>query len=195
MSDVRQQLVARVKGVHALRWTAVALTLGFAGFVTLFVGGYAVTDPGGWVGIGGTAAVTLAMLGLSALAWFRPGAAIAVLALAACAPMAFGLWSALDYGAARDWEDSHGPLSLVLVVVICAPAGVAGLFRPRAAGYLLGAVSVVPVLLEAVGAASHFYEPLLLGLLLAPFVAAGVLFVLSGRTTVVRPRAPASAGR
>jgi len=43
-----------------------------------------------------------------------------------------GVWLLVDYGAAHDREDSHGPLSLVIVVAICAPAGVAGLFRPRA---------------------------------------------------------------
>lgn len=57
----------------------------------------------------------------------------------------------------------------------------AGLFRPRAAGWLILTVSVVPLLLAAVGAASHFYEPLSLGLLLVPFVASGFLFLLSAR--------------
>lgn len=157
------------------------IALGFVGLVTLFVGGDAVTDPGGWVGIGGTAVLVLAMFGFSPLAFYRPGAALVVLAVAACAPVAFGVWSLVDYSAAHLWEDSHGPLSLVLVVAICAPASVAGLFRPRAAGYLILTVSVVPLLLAAVGAASHFYEPLSVGLLLAPLVASGVLFLLSGR--------------
>jgi hypothetical protein len=181
MNEFGQRLLARVEGVDALRWSALAVTFAFVGLVTLFVGGYAVTDPGGWAGIGGTAAFVLAMLGLSLLAFYRPGAALVVLAVAACAPLAFGLWSLVGYGAAHDWEDGHGPLSLVLVVAICAPASVAGLFRPLAAGYIILTVSVVPLLLAAVGAASHFYEPLLVGLLLAPLVASGVLFLLSGR--------------
>lgn len=181
MNELGQRLSTRVEGVDELRKSAVALTLGFAGLVTLFVGGSAVTDPGGWVGIGGTALWVLVVLGLSLLAAYRPGAGLVVLAVAACAPLAFGVWSLVDYGAAHGWEDSHGPLSLVLVVAICAPAGVAGLFRPREAGYFMLVVSVVPLLLEAVGAASHFYEPLSVGLLLAPLVASGVLFVLSGR--------------
>jgi hypothetical protein len=155
--------------------------VGFVALVTLFVGGDAVTDPGGWAGIGGTVVFVMAMLGLSLLALYRPGAALVVLAVAACAPVAFGVWSLVDYGAAHDWEDSHGPLSLVLVVAICGPAGVAGLFRPRAAGYFILTVSVVPLLLAAAGAASHFFEPLSVGLLLAPLVASGVLFLLSGR--------------
>lgn len=181
MNEFGQRLLARVEGVDALRWSALVVTLGYVGLVTLFVGGSAVTDPGGWAGIGGTAAVVLAMLGSSLLALYRPGPALVVLAVAACGPLAFGVWSLVDYGAAHDWEDSHGPLQLVLIVIICAPAGVAGLFHPRAAGYFILAVSVVPLLLAAVGAASHFYEPLLVGLLLAPLVAGGVLFLWSGR--------------
>ena len=84
--------------------------------MTLFVGGDAVSDPGGWTGIGGTAALVLAMLGLSLLALNRPGATLVVLVFAACAPLAFGVWSLVDYGAAHDWEYSHGPLQLVLVL-------------------------------------------------------------------------------
>jgi hypothetical protein len=188
MNEFGQRLLARVKGVDAVRWSALALTLGLVGLATLFVGGSAVTDPGGWVGIGGTAVVVSGLLGLCLLALYRPGAALLMLAVAACAPLAFGVWSLVDYGGAHDWEDSHGPLSLVLVAVTCAPAAVAGLFRPRAAGYLILTVSVVPLLLAAVGAASHFYEPLSVGLVLAPLVASGVMFLLSARQS--RPSAP-----
>jgi hypothetical protein len=181
MDELLRQLRARVEDVDALRWSALAVALGFVGLVTLFVGGDAVTDPGGWAGIGGTAAGVLVLLGSCALAWWRPGIALALLAVVACAPLAFGLWSLVDYGAAHDWEDSHGPLSLVLVLAVCAPAAVAGLFRPRAAGWLILAVTVVPLLLAAVGATSHFFEPLSLGVLVTPLVVSGALFLQSGR--------------
>jgi hypothetical protein len=154
--------------LDALRWSALGLTPGFVGLVTLFVAGETITDPGGWAGIGGSAVWGAAMLGLSLLAWYRPGGALAVLTVVACAPLAFGVWSLVDYGAAHAWEDSHGPISLVLVVAFCAPAGVAGVFRPRVAGSLILAVSVSPLVLSAVGTGSHFHEALSLGLLLAP---------------------------
>ncbi len=181
ISDLHQKMLARATGVDALRWSALGVTLGFVGLVTLFVAGDAMTDPGGWAGIGGSAAWVMSILGFSLLAWYRPGGALVVLAVAACAPLVFGLWSLVDYGAAHAWEDSHGPISLVLVVAICAPAGVAGLFRPRAAGCLILAVSVMPLVLSAVGATSHFYEPLSIGLLLLPLVAGGSLFLFAGR--------------
>ena len=181
MTNVGQRLKALLESVDGLRRSALAVTLGFVGVVTLFVGGAAVADPGGWTGIGGTAIVVLGLLGLSVLGLYRPGAALVVLAVAACAPLAFGVWSLVDYGAVHEWEDAHGPLSLVLVAALCAPAAIAGLSRPRAAGYFILTVSVAPLLLAAVGAASDFYEPLLGGLLLAPLIVSGVLFLMSGR--------------
>lgn len=191
MTAFRQTVKARVEGVSALRMSAFVVTLGFVGLVALFVGGDAVSDPGGWAGIGGTAAWVLAMVGMFLLALYRPGAAMVVLVVAACAPLAFGVWSLVDYGAAHSWEDDHGPLSLALVMTVCAPAGVAGLARPRAAGYLILTVSLLPLALAAVGAASQFLEPLSVGLLLAPLVAAGILFLLSARQSgQPQPSAP-----
>ena len=191
MSEPRREPTARHEDADALRWIAFAITLGFAGLIVLFVGGYAVTDPGGAAGIGGTAAVLAAVLGLSVLAWYRPGTALVLAGVAACGPLAFGVWSLLDYGAAHAWEDGHGPASLVLVVAVSAPAAVAGLVRPVAAGYLVLTVSIVPLVLAAVGATTHFYEPLSVGVVLSPLVVAGVLLVLSGRrrepSPTVRP--------
>lgn len=180
MSEVLQKLHDGATGVDAIRWSALAVTSGYVGLVTLFVGGYAVTDPGGWVGIGGTAAAVAIMCAMALLALVHPGRTLAVLVVAACAPLAFGLWSLTDYAAAYEWEDSHGPVSLVLVVAICGPAAVAGLHHPRAAAHLIIAVSVIPVLLASVGAGAHFYEPLSVGFLLMPLLVAAGLFLLAG---------------
>lgn len=181
MDELLRRLRTRVEDVDELRWSALAVALGFVGLVTLFVGGDAVTDPGGWTGIGGTAAGLLVLLGSCVLAWWRPGFALVLLTVLACAPLAFGLWSLVDYGAAHHWENDHGPVSLVFVLAVCAPAAVAGLFRPRAAGWLILAVTVVPLLLAAVGATSHFFEPLSVGVLVTPLVVSGALFLQSAR--------------
>ena len=82
MNEVGQRLLARVQGVDALRWSALAGTLGFGALVTLFVGGDAVTDPGGWAGIGGTAVFVLVVGALCLLAWYHPRASFVVLAVA-----------------------------------------------------------------------------------------------------------------
>jgi hypothetical protein len=155
--------------------------LGFAGFVGLITVGEAATDPGGWVGIGGSAAWVVATAGLALWALYRPFGTLIALAVLACAPLAYGVWSLLDYRAASNWEDTHGPLSLVLSLTVCAPAAVAGLFRPRPAGYLILVASAAPILLAAIGAASKFGRPLSIGLLMLPVVASGVLFIVAAR--------------
>jgi hypothetical protein len=181
MSDVRSRFAKRFAGIEVLQWIAGLLALGFTGFVTLFVVGESAADPGGWVGIGGPAAWVLLMVGLGIWAAYRPSAALVALAVLACAPLAYGVWSLLAYREASNWEDDHGPISLLLSLAVCAPAAVAGLFRPRPAGYLILAASAGPIVLAAIGAASKFYRPLSIGLLLLPIVVSGVLFVLAAR--------------
>ena len=181
MSKIRAWFARRFAGVDALRWAACGLMVAFAGFVGLFVVGYAVTDPGGLVGIGGSAAWVAVVAGLGVWALYRPSGALIALAVLACAPLAFGVWSLLDYEAASNWEDTHGPMSMVLSLTVCAPAAIAGLFRPRPAGYLILVASMGPILLAAIGAASKFGRPLSIGLVLTPIVVSGVLFILAGR--------------
>lgn len=181
MSDVRPRFAGRFTAIDVLQWIACAVTLGFTGFVGLFVVGESATDPGGWVGIGGSAAWVLVMAGLGAWAFYRPSGALVALTVLACAPLAYGVWSLLDYETASNWEDSHGPISLVLSLTVCAPAAAAGLFRPRPAGYLILVASAAPIVLAAIGAASKFYRPLSIGLLLLPIVVSGALFVLAER--------------
>jgi hypothetical protein len=181
MSGIRRRFAQRFKGIGALQESALWVMLGFVGFVGLMTVGEAATDPGGWVGIGGSAAWVAAIAGLALWALYRPFGALIALAVLACAPLAYGVWSLLDYEAASNWEDAHGPLSLVLSLTVCAPAAVAGLFRPRPAGYLIIVASAAPILLAAIGAASKFGRPLSIGLLMLPVVASGVLFVLAAR--------------
>lgn len=196
MTEARRRFVARFKGIGALQQVAFWVMLGFAGFVGLITVGEAATDPGGWVGIGGSAAWVMLMAGLGLWALYRPSGALIALAVLTCAPLAFGAWSLLDYGAASDWEDSHGPISLVLSLTVCAPAAVAGLFRPRPAGYLILVASAAPILLATIGAGSKFGRPLSIGLLILPVVASGVLFVLAAHQQrrraemVAAPEAP-----
>ena len=193
MSNARKRFTDRFKGIGALQQTAGWVMLGFTGFVGLFIVGESVGDPGGWVGIGGSAAWVMLLAGLGLWALYRPSGALVALSVLACAPLAYGVWSLLDYEAASNWEDTHGPLSLVLSLTVCAPAAVAGLFRPRPAGYLILVASVVPILLAAIGAASEFSRPLSIGLVILPIVVSGVLFVLAARQIRARRAAVATA--
>lgn len=164
-----------------LRTLGFALTAAFAGFCGLIVIGYTVSDVGGWTAVGliAAAVVPLAVLCLVAYRW--PSVAVPVLAVVACVPIGFGVMEMLDYGRWSDWEDRTGPVSLVLVLLAAVPIAVLGLSRPAAAGWLLLAATVLPILLPAVGAGSEWWAPLSIGLLLLPLVASGVLFLLAGR--------------
>ena len=192
-------LVARVrdvsKGVSTLTWVGFGLVAGFLGFAAWVVAGYGLTDPGGWSGVGLTALWMLPMLALVVLAVYRPGTAIPVLAAAAVLPVAFGVWTLVDYDTAMAWEDRTGPVSLMLVLVVGLPLAVAGLSRPTAAGALLLTITVVPWVVSIVGAGDDWGRALSIGLVTLPVVAGGVLLLLAGRFWTgagahLRPRRP-----
>ena len=129
-----------------------------------------------------TALWVVPALGLAVLSFYRPDTALPVLAVAALIPIGFGVWTLLDYQGARSWEDQRGPVSLVFVVAIGLPLAVAGLSRPTRAGLLMLAITVLPLALSLLGAGSDWGQALSIGVLSAPVVAGGVMYVLAGRS-------------
>ena len=187
MTALMDRVVSTTRGVSVLGWVGFGIGAMFVGFIALFVAGETLVDPGGWQGVGLTAAWLLPMLALAVLALLRPAAAVPVLAVATLLPLGFGVWSLLDYEGARGWEDSHGPLGLLLLLVVAAGLVVLGLARPWEAGVLLLVATVGPALLTMVGAGSDWLEPMSIAFITGPLVAAGVLFLLAAR----RPEVPA----
>jgi hypothetical protein len=120
-------------------------------------------------------------LGLTPLSFSRPDAALPVLAVATLVPIGCGVWTLKDYAGAGGWEDQHGPVSLVFVLAVGLPLAVEGLSRPTPAGLLMLGMTVVPLVLSIIGAGSEWGRALSIGLLSAPVVAGGVLFLLAGR--------------
>ena len=165
----------------ALKWIGFSVIAVFAGFTGLMLVGYTVTDVGGWRAAGLIAAVGVPLALLCLLAWRRPSTAVPVLAVASLAPVVFGAMQLLDYERWSTWEDEHGPLSLVLIIMVAAALAVLGLSRPREAGVLLLAIVLVPLLLEMVGAGSDWWKPLSIAAVSFPVLASGVLFLLAGR--------------
>jgi hypothetical protein len=137
--------------------------------------------------------VPLALLCL--LAYVRPSVAAPVLAVVALAPITFGVMFLLDFDRWTAWEDQHGPLSLVLLVVVAAPLAVLGLARPTAAGALMLAAALVPVLFSTIGAGSDWARPLSIGLVITPVVVSAVLFLLAGREGARSGRIATGPGR
>ena len=182
MSTFRQRLSDLARTTSVLAWVGFAVTVAFLGLAGLMVAGYTLTDPGGWTGLGLTALWVVPTLGLAALSFYRPDAAVPVLAVASLVPLGFGVWTLVDYDGARGWEDQHGPVSLVFVLVVGLSLAVEGLSRPTPAGVMMLGITVVPLVLSMVGAGCDWGQALSIGLLAAPVVAGGVLYVLAGRS-------------
>ncbi len=178
-----------------LRWFGFGVMAAFAGFVGLTLVGYTVTDVGGWEAVGLVALVGVPLALLCLLAYYRPSVAVPVLAVVALAPIAFGVMFLIDFDRWTAWEDQHGPLSLILLVAVAAPLAVLGLARPTAAGSLMLAASLVPVLLSTIGAGSDWARPLSIGLVIAPVVVSAVLFLLAGRGGANRSEVVSGPGR
>ena len=192
MSTFRQRLSDLARTTSVLAWVGFSVTVAFLGLAGLMVAGYTLTDPGGWTGLGLTALWAIPALGLAVLAFYRPDTALPVLAVASLLPIGFGVWTLVDYDGARGWEDQHGPVSLVLILAVGLPLAVEGLSRPTDAGLLMLGITVAPLVLSMVGAGSEWGQALSIGLLSAPIVAGGVLYLLAGRS---RTGPPAQSGQ
>lgn len=178
-------LVQRVPGAARraaiLTWAGLGIVAVYVAFAALFLIGETVGDPGGWRAVGLIAAWLVPLVGLSALAFYRPSAALPTLAVAMVAPVGLGLWAMVDFEAWRDWQDRVGPVPLVPVVVLGAALAVAGLSRTSVAGWLMVTVTVVPVVLATLGSGSQRGFALSVGLISAPVLISGLLYVWAGQ--------------
>lgn len=182
MRGFRQRWTELASTTSVLVWVGFAVTVSFLGFAGFMIAGYALTDPGGWIGLGLTALWVVPALGLVALAFYRPDTAVQVLVAASLAPIGFAVWSLLDYGGARGWEDRTGPVGLVLILAVGLPLAVEGLSRPTSAGLLMVAITGLPLVLSVIGAGSEWAVAMSIGLLSAPVLIGGVLYLVAGRS-------------
>ena len=153
-----------------------------AAFWTLFMAGEILTDPGGWFGLALVCMWLLPMLGLSALALLRPSWAAPVLVALV------GLWvagSALTVVYAESWrqfEDTHGPVSLIVLVALCVPLLALGRDRSLLAGVLLLVTVATPILAGVfwvIGGAG-LGGTLALAVIATPFVVLGAVLIAIG---------------
>lgn len=187
MTSFRRRWSALAQDVSVLAWVGFGLVAAFSGFVALMLFGELVADPGGWRAAGLIAAFGVPLVGLVVLAFYWPDVAVRVLAALSLLPVGFGLWELLDYETVRNWEDTHGPISLALVVILGAALAVAGLSRPFASGVLMVVVTVVPLVLSMLGAGSEWFQPLSIGLVSLPILIGGVVFLVAGRQRAEKP--------
>ena len=161
---------------------AFALGAAFCGVIVLFVAAQILTDPGGLQGL------------LFVVGWLALPAALTVLALVApriADPVLVGmvglvLLAALVTiplaGPVWEFEDTHGPINLMVLLGAVIPLVALGRARPLRAGWLLIALMGGFLVLQAIslGIVDEWSVILVFAVLLPPLVIVAVLYVIAG---------------
>jgi hypothetical protein len=135
----------------ALTRTGAAVMAAFTLLGGIFIGGYAMQEPGGTTGMLMTLAWVLPMLILAVAAWFWPAATAPLLLALSSAFIAACVWLAFDRAALSAFLSDNGPVIAVSVLALAFPAAVLGLKRTALAGWLLVALGVLPLLITIIG--------------------------------------------
>lgn len=135
-----------------LRRTAFTFMMAFGLLGTLFVAGYALTDPGGLTGIGMTAAWVLPMVALAGLALLRPETGAPVLTFATALVLGF---TVVDSVAGVVPRDDVGPVAAITVFALAVALAALGLHRAKLAGLLMTTTALVQLGATALGAWVH----------------------------------------
>lgn len=146
------QVGRRGNAARTARWlrrSGFGLMAAVALISSAFLVGETFEDPGGPAAVGWTASWLAPLAALIALAWKHPPRALPVFVTLAGIVVGLTLWAALQPGAWRGFEDGHGPVRTVIVLVLAAAIAVYGLHLPRAAGVLLLCIGVVPLALSS----------------------------------------------
>lgn len=153
-----------------------------SGLLVLFIAGEILSDPGGIQGVTVVVAWLALPLLLSILAIVRPGAAypiliavvgVVLLASLVTVPMAEAVW---------EFEDTHGPVNLIVIIGTLIPLVALGRAMPARAGWLMvvaisGFLAFQSISLLLVGQWSVI---LVFAVLMPPFLAVAILFVIAG---------------
>ena len=168
---------------HTLRLAGLAVMLTGAGFFSLFVIGEIMADPGGGVGAFYIALFLTPLIALSVLAWSAPSISRYALTTATLAVMAFDVWTIITFDTWRTFEDDHGPLVTIAILIVEIPLAIHAYHRDtRVASLALIYLGIVPPILRAV-AMGNFELSALQHLLMtsgfSPSLLVGALFLWS----------------
>ena len=154
----------------------------FSGLLVLFIAGEILSDPGGTQGVALVVAWLALPVLLSIFALVRPSAAYPVLAvvvglvlLAALVaiPMSVAVW---------EFEDTHGPINLIVIIGTLIPLIALGRAMPARAGLLMLVAIAGFVAFQSISLllASQWSVILVFAVLMPPFLAVAILFVIAG---------------
>ena len=164
---------------------AAGLILGavVSGMFVLFIAGEALSDPGGWMGAGIVAAWLVPPLALSVLAVVRPRAAHPLLVIIVWIVVAASVASIFRARMVWEFEDTHGPVNLLVQIAVLIPLVALGRAMPLEAGRLMAIALIGPLLFQAIslGVVGQWSVILVLVVVAVPFGIVALLLILGGR--------------
>ena len=174
---------AEVGAVKGLQVAGLVLGAAVSGLLILFMSGEILTDPGGVTGLLAVLAWLAVPAVLTILAILRPAAAypilvatvgLVLLAAAVSIPLARQVW---------EFEDTHGPINLMILLGALVPLVALGRAMPARAGWLMiitivGSLALQGISLLIAGQASVI---VVFFVLTPPFLISAALLIASAR--------------
>lgn len=166
-------------------WVTAALALGAivsAGWV-LLIAGEILSDPGGWLGATWTAAWLVPSLGLDVVAIVWPRIAYPVLVIATGVVIAAAFIATFTADVLWQFEDTHGPVSLLVQIGLLIPITALGRAMPMRAGWLLVLAIAAPLGLQAIRLliVGQWSVILVLLIVAVPYAVVAGLLIAGGR--------------
>ena len=166
-------------------WVTAALALGAivsAGWV-LLIAGEILSDPGGWLGATWTAAWLVPSLGLAVVAIVWQRIAYPVLVIATGVVIAAAFIATFTADVLWQFEDTHGPVSLLVQIGLLIPITALGRAMPMRAGWLLVLAIAAPLGLQAIRLliVGQWSVILVLLIVAVPYAVVAGLLIAGGR--------------
>lgn len=149
-----------------------------AAFISLFIIGEAMADPGGAEGLALSAAWVVPAGLLVWQALVSPRTSEPTLIALAVVANVLGVWAAVSWDTWRQFEDQHGPIRDIGTFAVMIPIAVLGRRRGIVAGWLLTATSIIPT--AALIATRPYGGPPSVDLITSPALTCGLLYLLAG---------------
>lgn len=154
----------------------------FGGMLVLFVGAEILSDPGGAQGALMVVAWLALPLLLSILALVRPPLAYRILVVVVALVLLVSLAAIPLAGPIGEFEDTHGPINLLVIIGALIPFVALGRAMPARAGWLMVVLIAGFMILQSVSLllVGQWSVVLVFVVLMAPFIAVAILFVTGG---------------
>ena len=154
----------------------------FSGLLVLFTAGEILSDPGGAQGTLLVAAWLVLPVLLSILAHVRPSAAYPVLVVVVGLVLLSSLVSIPFSSQLWEFEDTHGPINLIVIIGALIPLVALGRAMPARAGWLMVVMIAGFVAFQSISLlfAGQWSVILVFAVLMPPFLAVAILFVIAG---------------